>query len=105
MLTGREVFEQAALMAMLVAHAQQKPRPPSELVPEIPRDLERVVLDLLEKEPARRPQTAQILAERLAALGLADRWTEERRRSFWEGRPARVLMPPQSVTTSRTLPV
>jgi serine/threonine-protein kinase len=105
MLTGREVFEQAALMAMLVAHAQQTPRPPSELVPEIPRDLERVVLDLLEKEPARRPQTAQLLAERLAALGLADRWTEERRRSFWEGRPARVLMPPPSVTTARTLPV
>jgi serine/threonine-protein kinase len=42
MLTGREVFEQAALMAMLVAHAQQTPRPPSDLVPEVPRDLERV---------------------------------------------------------------
>jgi serine/threonine protein kinase len=44
---------------ILRAHSEQQPRPPTELNPEIPPALEKVVLRALEKKPERRFTTAE----------------------------------------------
>ncbi|HEX8285220.1 MAG TPA: protein kinase [Pyrinomonadaceae bacterium] len=43
---------------ILRAHREQTPRPPSELNPEVPQGVERVVMRALEKKPERRFNTA-----------------------------------------------
>ncbi|MDH4044131.1 MAG: serine/threonine protein kinase [Gemmatimonadota bacterium] len=98
LLTAREVFQHNSLMAMLMSHANQAPTPPSVHVPGIPPDLEAVVLALLEKDPAARPQTAGDLAQRLTGLGLATEWTEAKRMAWWQLRsaPSGTTMPAAS---------
>ncbi|TAJ16682.1 MAG: serine/threonine protein kinase, partial [Planctomycetota bacterium] len=50
-----------ALPALARAIEQDAPRPPSELAPEVERDLELVLLHALEKDPARRYASADAL--------------------------------------------
>lgn len=45
-----------------------RPARPSQLVPEVPRRLERVVLDALALDPAHRPASATVMAERLRGV-------------------------------------
>jgi tRNA A-37 threonylcarbamoyl transferase component Bud32 len=67
MVCGRAPFAGASGMDIIAAHLRQSPPRPRELVPEVPVELEALILLLLEKDPARRPQTA---AELEAALGV-----------------------------------
>jgi serine/threonine-protein kinase len=46
--------------------------------------LERLVLQCLEKNPNKRPQTALEVADRLRALALADGWTLPLRQAWWK---------------------
>jgi serine/threonine-protein kinase len=43
-----------------------------------------LILECLQKEPARRPQSASALRSRLAAVAEADPWSEEAARAWWE---------------------
>jgi serine/threonine-protein kinase len=84
LLTGRLVFEGTSATRMMLDHVSTPPSRPSLHAPEpIPADLERLVLDCLEKDPARRPSTAQELAARLAACRIPDRWTADRAERWW----------------------
>jgi tRNA A-37 threonylcarbamoyl transferase component Bud32 len=67
MLCGRPPFSGATGMDIIAAHLRQPPPRPREVVPEIPVELEALILLLLEKDPARRPQSASELE---AALGV-----------------------------------
>jgi serine/threonine-protein kinase len=58
MLTGRVPFDGDSAVAVAMRHVQERPVPPSHLNPEIPPDLERVVLRALSKDVDRRYQTA-----------------------------------------------
>ncbi len=84
LLTGRLVFERLSTQEMLIAHVAQEPPKPSTRVEgiDIPRDLENLIMRCLAKEPDDRPD-ARSLADGLRALGLAERWTEERRTEWW----------------------
>jgi eukaryotic-like serine/threonine-protein kinase len=95
LLTGREVFEHTATMALLMAHANQPPATPSARGVDVPPALEAIVMTLLAKDPAQRPQTARDLADRLAGLGIEERWTAARRNAWWAGRPPRTTAPDQ----------
>jgi serine/threonine-protein kinase len=90
LLTGGMVFEGGTPMATMVMHVKHDPTPPSRRTEvAIPASLERVILDCLEKEPARRPQTAAELSERLRACEGAAAWTDDRAREWWVAhRPA-----------------
>jgi serine/threonine-protein kinase len=85
LLTGHLVFDGSAATKVMLDHAQTPPTPPSrrgELA--IPADLEQLVLDCLEKDPADRPQSARELAARLAACRHGrDEWTPERAERWW----------------------
>jgi serine/threonine-protein kinase len=58
MLTGRVPFDGESAVAVAMRHVQERPVPPSHLNPDVPPDLERVVMRALAKEVERRYQTA-----------------------------------------------
>ena len=62
LLTGQLVFEQDTPMAMVIDHVRAEPVPPSQRTElEIPEALDRIILKCLEKDPARRYQSAMEL--------------------------------------------
>ncbi|MFD5481388.1 serine/threonine-protein kinase [Streptomyces hawaiiensis] len=65
--TGVPPFDLGDAWAILVGHRDTPPRPPREHRAELPEYLERVVLDLLAKEPGQRPDDARELARRISA--------------------------------------
>jgi eukaryotic-like serine/threonine-protein kinase len=84
LLTRERVFEAENRADMLVMHAHQRPVPPSKRANiSIPSELEELILQCLEKNPNKRPQTARELGDRLRALDLAQQWTRERREEWW----------------------
>ena len=84
LLTGTVVFEGRTSIETILMHAQREPEPPSRRTGRpIPPRLEQVILDCLAKDPAARPQTADELSERLAALQLPDEWTPRRASEWW----------------------
>lgn len=66
--TGRLPFEAELGAELIQAHITQPPPPPSSLKPDIPKELERVILRALEKDPARRFQSARDFRAALIAL-------------------------------------
>ncbi len=84
LLTGRLVFEGESALKVLMDHARTEPPPPSRRTElPIPVDLERIIMDCLAKDPARRPQTAGELAARLDACHVDNPWTAERAEKWW----------------------
>ena len=84
LLTGQLVFEASSPMALLVAHASAPPpRPGTRTELPIPPELEQLVMECLEKDPARRPQSAEELAQRLAEVPLAVPWNREHAAAWW----------------------
>ncbi|MCK8437620.1 serine/threonine protein kinase [Streptomyces sp. D2-8] len=65
--TGVPPFDLDDAWAILIGHRDTPPRPPREHRAELPEYLERVVLDLLAKEPGQRPDDARELARRISA--------------------------------------
>ncbi|MGQ9896242.1 MAG: protein kinase domain-containing protein [Acidobacteriota bacterium] len=65
LLTGCVPFNARTVSAVIIQQATETPRRPRDLNPELSWALEHVVLRALEKDPARRPQTAAELAQDL----------------------------------------
>ena len=84
LLTGRMVFEGENAMQVMMQHVQAEPKRPSERVDlPIPAALEELVMECLEKDPGRRPASAEVVGERLAAVPLTLGWTAERAEEWW----------------------
>jgi hypothetical protein len=84
LLTGTLVFPDTNPMSMALKHVQVAPDPPSQRTElPIPPDLERLIMQCLEKKPAARPSSARELRERLLMSG-APAWTERDAASWWE---------------------
>jgi len=84
LLTGKLVFEGENAMQVMMQHATSEPRRPSARIGRaMPAGLEELVMECLEKDPARRPASAQVLGERLAAVPLPSAWTAERAEQWW----------------------
>ena len=63
--TGRCPFEGTNHFAVMMAHVEQAPEPPSAFRPHLPPELERIMLQALAKNPADRPQTCGELRDAL----------------------------------------
>ncbi len=64
--TGKLPFE-GNHFAVMMAHVNQEPVPPSQLRSDLPGELERLILDALAKDPTQRPASCRVFHERLAA--------------------------------------
>jgi serine/threonine protein kinase len=66
LLSGRLPFthESGDLVAVMFSHVNDRPRPPRQINPLIPASLDRIIMRLLDKDPARRyPDAAALIAE------------------------------------------
>jgi serine/threonine-protein kinase len=68
-LAGRPPFSGEDPITVSYRHAHDTPTPLSTLVPGIDADLERVVMQSLEKDPDRRPASAEEVAASLGSIG------------------------------------
>jgi len=75
MATGKLPFYRADRFAMLSAITQDDPVPPIEHDSSLPPAISELVLQLLAKDPAQRPQSASEVAETLRAIAEAPRST------------------------------
>jgi len=84
MLSGHTLFDIERPIAMAVAHVKSPPMPLSRRTElPIPKDLEAVIMQCLEKEPARRPATAETLAGMLLACDCGEIWGPRAARDWW----------------------
>jgi serine/threonine-protein kinase len=84
LLTGHLVFDASTPLAMALEHVQSEPVPLSQRTEiEISPELERVIMDCLQKDPARRPQTARELNRMLAGCPGATAWSNELGEEWW----------------------
>ena len=73
MLVGRPPFEATSTPAMLVKHLSERPAPIEQRRSDVPRDLARVVMTLLEKDPAARFSSAAMMVKVLDGTALSAR--------------------------------
>ncbi len=102
LMAGRHVFEGRSAVEICGHHLHTAPAPPSEKrgAP-LPAELEALVMSCLEKDAARRPQSARSLLERLDAMAEALVWTEDQAREWWAKHgPA---TPPPAAAASRSV--
>ncbi len=85
LLTGRKVFDGENPNRILLQHVQAAPGPPSQWAfGAIPPGLDAIVLACLEKDPDRRPQSADALAQQLMQCTPTDVWSPERAAAWWK---------------------
>jgi eukaryotic-like serine/threonine-protein kinase len=85
MATGKQPFHGTDVVSTLVSVATETPRPPHMLEPTLPRALCNLIVNLLEKEPASRPESARGVADRLDRIAeeLARPVPVKKRRAWW----------------------
>ena len=66
LLAGRPPFPDGSLIQKLMAHSEKTPRPLAEVRADVPPELARVVERMMAKDPARRFQTPDEVAQALA---------------------------------------
>jgi serine/threonine-protein kinase len=84
MLTGHPPFYADSPIEVMMAHVRDTVKPPSELRPEIPADLERVVIRCLAKDPHNRYQDTQSLALDLERCADAANWSPSHAALWWQ---------------------
>jgi serine/threonine protein kinase len=65
--TGRQPFTGKDVASILLAVAGDQPPAPGEVNPAVPPELSNLVMNLLEKEPERRPASADVVVDILRA--------------------------------------
>jgi serine/threonine-protein kinase len=90
-LTSYTVFDAVNPAQMLLHHVQTQPEPPSkrsELV--IPRQLDAILMQCLEKDPEKRPSSALEVESALARIP-GEAWTNERAQKWWDAHAPDVI--------------
>jgi serine/threonine-protein kinase len=84
LVTGKLVFEGPGAIKVISDHVYSAPSPPSSRseLP-IPPELDTLILECLEKDPAKRPASASALEARLQAIPITTPWTGERAERWW----------------------
>ena len=83
-LTGQLVFEADTPMKMLLQHVQAEPMPPSQRTElPIPREIDELVLACLQKDPNKRPQSAEVLLDMAVGCKTGDGWNQDLAKGWW----------------------
>ena len=72
LLTGRPPFEAKTPQRLLAAHMSETPKPVTEMRPDTPPELARLIAQCLEKEPDARPQSADEMLATLDTISTGD---------------------------------
>jgi tRNA A-37 threonylcarbamoyl transferase component Bud32 len=83
LVTGQTPFVRDTAMELIAAHMKDEVVPPRQLRPELPQDLEEVILMCLRKNPDERFADAESLELALAACDSADQWDAYRAKDWW----------------------
>ena len=84
LLTGQPPFSGNNVVEIMLSHTRDPVVPPTRLRPELPADLEQVVLKCLAKRPADRFASVVDLEQALARCADADRWTAAEAAAWWQ---------------------
>jgi len=84
LLTARLPYTDENGLRPLVAPSRDWPIPPSRYRPDVPADLERVVLRCLVADPADRYPDAESLRDALAACAAASEWDARKAMQWWQ---------------------
>ena len=85
LLTGQLVFDADTPMKMFLQHVQTPPIPPSQRTElRIPREVDELVLACLEKDPAKRPQSADQLLRMIRQCRAGESWDHDTARGWWQ---------------------
>src|SRR5262245_13195646 len=68
LLTGRPPFDGESILDLLHKHRFAQFDSPRKLVPEVPHDVDELICQLLQKDPARRPPDGGVLARQIERL-------------------------------------
>ncbi|MEK6239769.1 MAG: serine/threonine protein kinase, partial [Planctomycetales bacterium] len=71
LLTGKAPFAEEGVAKKMLMHAKGTPLPPSQVNPQVPAELDEIILRMMDKDPARRYHTSFIVAQ------LLEMFTEE----------------------------
>ncbi len=82
-LTGQPPFTGETAFAIMMAQARDPVVPPSQLRPDLPADLEQVVLRCLAKKPSDRFPNSKALGDALAECASAAEWGPNRAEAWW----------------------
>jgi serine/threonine-protein kinase len=66
--TGRQPFSADSVVEMLMKHANEPPPKVSSVNPSVPAELDALVDQLLAKDPSKRPESADVVRQRVLAL-------------------------------------
>ncbi|MDB5391871.1 MAG: Serine/threonine protein kinaserelated protein [Planctomycetaceae bacterium] len=83
LVTGKPPFTRDNGLEILQAHAQDDVIPPSQLIPDLPQDLESIILRCLAKTPERRYSTVSELEDALRHSSVAGKWTATDAFRWW----------------------
>jgi serine/threonine protein kinase len=84
LLSGRHVFEASTPFEMLMKHVGESPEPVSRHAGQaVPPELDRLLLECVEKQPEARIGTAEALDARLATIQQSCTWPAEEARKWW----------------------
>jgi len=81
--TGQPPFTGESPFALMMAHARDPVVPPSQVCPDVPKDLEQVILRCLAKKPDERFPSVRALSEALAVCDSAADWGPNRADAWW----------------------
>ena len=84
LVTGQPPFVRDHGLQVLRAHAEDAVTPPSLLAPDLPRDVEAIILKCLAKSPDDRFRTVSELETALTHCSVANRWTPEKATDWWK---------------------
>ena len=87
LLTGRPPFVGKTPMQVMLAQVAERPEPPSEYRPDIPTDLEAIVMRCLAKDVNDRTPTAAQLRDDLLKCQCAGKWTQADAQNWWQQQP------------------
>lgn len=106
LLTGREAFEGETGMTVVMNQLRTKPKLITTQSPyEVPKDLEMLVLETLQVEPDRRPQSALEMRQRLEAIPCKDSWSQDDAQAWWrKHRPQHLVQENKDILTSVAKP-
>jgi serine/threonine-protein kinase len=83
LVTGKPVFDASTVAEFVGAHLHKDPIPPRARNPDVPEDLQDVLLRCLAKDPGDRPPGMTALAAELAKCRDAGAWSQDAAASWW----------------------